>query len=75
MQVVRVARLHRLIINREITDKDARVRARHTFHRRSRALEALEHNFEQLSLLRVHICRLEIVDTEEAVIELSHVLA
>lgn len=75
VQIVRVARLHRLIITREIADKDAGIGARHFFHRRSRVLETFEHNFEKLSLLRIHVCCLEIINTEEIVVELTHILA
>ena len=74
MHVVRITRLHGQIVDREISHEDARVGARHAVHGRSRALKAFEDDFEQLALLRVHVRGLEVIDAEEAVVKLTHVL-
>ena len=74
MQVIWVTSLHRLIIDREIAHEDAGIGARDALHGRAGALEAFEHNFEQFALLWVHVRCLEVVDAEEAVVELTDVL-
>lgn len=74
IQVLAVPGLHDLIIDGEVAHIDARVGARRLLERDTRILETFEHDFQQLPLLRVHVCGLEIVDAEEAVLELADVL-
>ena len=73
VQIVRIARLARLIVDREIRHVDACGRARYVLHGRTRALKAFQDHLEQLSLLRIHICGLEVVNTKKVVVELAYV--
>lgn len=73
VQVVGISRLAGLVVDREVPHEDARRRARHAFQARPGALETLKDDFEQLPLLRVHVCGLEVVDAEEVVVELAYV--
>lgn len=74
MYIVRVARLARLVVDREVAYKDARQRPRQAYQARSRTLQTLKDDLEELALLRVHIRGLEVVDAEEVVVELANVL-
>lgn len=73
VQIVRIARLARLVVNREIRHVDTCIRVRYTIHRRARALEAFQDHLEQLTLLWVHIRGFEVVNTEKVVVELAYV--
>lgn len=74
MQIVRVTRLPRLIVDCEVRHEDTRGRARYAFHGGTRALETFVRDFEQVSLLRVHVRGFHVVDSEKVVIKLANVL-
>lgn len=73
MQIVRIARLARLVVDREIRHVNACGRARYVVHSRARALEAFQDHLEQLALLRIHIRGFEVVYTEKVVVEPAYV--
>lgn len=74
MHIVWIACLAGLVVDREIRHVDADIGAGNAAHGGARALEAFQDRLEQLSLLRIHICGFEVVDTEKIIIEVADVL-
>lgn len=73
VHIVRIARLARLVVDREIRHVDTCVRTRYTVHSRARALEAFQGRLEQLALLWIHIRGFEVVNTEKVIVELAYI--
>lgn len=73
MQIVRIASLARLVVDREICHVYACARARYFIHSGARALKTFQGHFEQLALLRIHVSSFKIVDAEEVVIKLAYI--
>lgn len=67
VSVFRVLELHRDKIRHEVANITANIAAGQLFQRDTSTFEALENNFQQLSLLRVHESCLKIVDAEKGV--------
>lgn len=73
MHIIRIARLARLIVDREIAHIHTCRGARYALHRCAGVLHGLENHFKQLALLRIHIRCFEIVDSEKTVVELPDI--
>lgn len=74
MKQLGVLRLQDREVCKEIRDIAANISTRYCFQSDACAFKALKANFEELSLLRVHVRGLEIIDTEEGIIEGSQVV-
>ena len=74
MQILWVPRLHHLKVNGEVADVTSYVRARHFIETGPGTLKRLEHDFQQLSLLRIHVGRLDRADAEEVRVEGARIL-
>lgn len=74
VDVVGVTGLVGLVIDGEVTDVDTSVGAGEALHGGAGALKGLIGDFEELALLRIHVGGLEVVDTEEAIVEVAQIL-
>lgn len=65
--------LHHPIVEGEATSKDPSVGAFDIFEGHTSILKTLVHDLQELSLLWIHVGGFEIVDAEEAILELAKV--
>lgn len=73
MEVIRVLRLHDHIIRGEIADVAGNVCTRYFLKRSASTLETLVADFEKFTLLGIHEGRFDVVDSKEAIVEVSNV--
>lgn len=73
VDLIRILNLHKKVVMSKIAYINASIRPRYIVHGYACIFKAFKDNLKQLTLLRVHIRRLEVVDAEEAIIELAYV--
>lgn len=73
MDIVKITRLLDLVVHSEVADKHASIGPGDAIHGHASIFQTLIHDLEDLPLLRVHVGGLEVVDAEEAIVELPDV--
>jgi hypothetical protein len=73
VNVVGITGLIGLVVDGEVADVDTGERAGEALHGGTGALERLIDNLQKLSLLRIHVGGLEVVDAKEAIVEVAQI--